>query len=65
MTATAAGTYAFDSVGFGKMTFKPDGTPDTEYFIELGYTNVTEAAIVAPNFRGIGLCSAPTSHLIN
>lgn len=65
MTATAAGTYAFDSVGFGKMTFNPDGTPDTEYFIELGYTNVTEAAIVAPNFRGIGLPTYLWKQVVN
>lgn len=56
VTATTEGTYAFNSVGFGKMTFNAtDSTPETEYFIELGYTNVTESAIVAPNFKGIGL----------
>jgi len=52
--------------GFGKMTFNPtDGTPDTEYFIELGYKNVTEAAIVAPNFRGIGLPTYLWKQVVN
>jgi hypothetical protein len=52
--ANANGAYPLESVGFGKMTFAA-GVPATQYFESLGYTNVTQTAVIAPNFQGIGL----------
>jgi len=31
------------------------GVPSTGYFIKLGYKNISESVIIAPNFKGLGL----------
>lgn len=54
ITPSENGAYDFESVGFGVMNFT-NGSPQSAYFQQLGYTNQSLQAIFEPNMRGFGL----------
>lgn len=57
LTANADGLFDLEYAGFGQATFDASvpPVPTDAFFNELGYPNQTQAALIATNFKGIGL----------
>ena len=58
------GSFPIGSIGFGVLNFTA-GVPDNGWFEQLGFTNESSSAMIAPNFKGLGLPSQYWYQLVN
>lgn len=66
ITANSDGLYDLESVGFGKMSFTGSpSVPSSGFFENLGYPNQAQAALIATNFKGMGLPSYLWYQMVN
>jgi len=64
LTPASNGSIGLSSVGFGVMNFS-NGLPSSAFFEELGYTNQSVSALIAPNMKGVGIPSFLWYQLVN
>jgi hypothetical protein len=57
LSPEADGTIAFESMGFGFVTYNTENITDpaSGYYQKLGYPHQPQAALIAPNFAGLGV----------
>lgn len=66
ITANSDGLYDLENVGFGKMSFTGSpSVPLSGFFENLGYPNQAQAALIATNFKGMGLPSYLWYQMVN
>jgi hypothetical protein len=53
-----------ESLGFGKLEFAA-GVPTLGFFEAIGFTEQIQSALIAPNFKGLGLPSTYWYQVVN